>query len=303
MDRRGVLTAVLVFGGLFALCFLFAASLIAASDDGAALHWGSGPRIGVVEVEGVIRDPRPALEALETFRRDEDVAAIVVRIDSPGGAVGPSQEVYRSIRRARKTKKVVASLGAVAASGGYYIASAADRIVASSGTVTGSIGVITQLAQVHELLALAHIQTETFKSGPLKDSGSPFRPMSDADRRHFQGVVDDIYRQFVRDVAEARGVPVDEVKAVADGRVLTGEQARSFKLVDEIGGFHDALDRAAKLAGKKGDPVPVYPPRHRKLSFLAELLEELGTVLGRWADNARLGGAEIEVRDPYLAPR
>lgn len=297
MERRGLLTAILVFAGLFALCFAFAGSLVSLSGRGPSPLEGDGPRIGVVEIEGVIRDSREALEALEAFRRDPDIAALVVRIDSPGGAVGPSQEVHHAIARVRKSKKVVASMGAVAASGGYYVACAADRVLASAGTVTGSIGVISQMAQFSELLALMRIRTETLKSGALKDAGSPLRPMTDEDRAYFQGVVDDIYRQFLRDVAIARRVPEEKIRAVADGRVLTGEQALAHELIDEIGGFDDALIRAAALAGKKGDPVPVYP-RKRVQTLLAELLGESSTAIeGLLRSRA---GTTVEVRDPIL---
>ena len=302
MNRRDLLTASLVFGGLFGLCFLFAASLVAMSAEDVPGLSGPGPRIGVVELKGVIEDPRHPLEALEAFRRDSDIVAVVVRIDSPGGAVAPSQELHRAVHRLRKKKKVVASLGAVAASGGYYVACAADRIVASAGTVTGSIGVITELAQVDELLALARIRTATIKSGPLKDAGSPLRPMTDEDRRHFQGLVDDIHRQFVRDVSRSRGVAENDVRAVADGRVLTGEQALAHKLIDEIGSFDDAMDRAVSISGKKGDPVPVYP-RRPAMPFLAELLSETGASIDRWLRRGGSSGAAVEVRDPYLVPR
>ena len=296
MERRGLLTAVGVFLGLFLLCFLFATALVSISGRGDAGMEGDGPRIGVVEVDGVIRDTRDALLALESFRRNPEIVAVVVRIDSPGGAVGPSQELYGAIRRVRKDKKVVASMGSVAASGGYYVACAADRVLANAGTVTGSIGVITQLAQFDELLALMRVRTATIKSGALKDAGSPLRPMTDEDRAYFQGVVDDIYRQFLRDVSLARRVPEADIRAVADGRVLTGEQALAHKLIDEIGGFDVALIRAAALAGKKGDPVPVYP-RKRVQTILAELLEESGARIGQWL---RAGGVTVEARDPNL---
>jgi protease-4 len=298
VERRGLIVALLVFASLFALCFAFAASLTTLAERSDSPLAGDGPRIGVVEVEGVLRDARPALEALEAFRRDASIAAIVVRIDSPGGAVGPSQEIHHAVGRVRKTKRVVASMGAVAASGGYYIACAADRVLASAGTVTGSIGVITQLAQFHELLALMRVKTETVKSGALKDAGSPLRPMTDEDRAYFQGVVDDIHRQFLRDVARARKLPEAVVAAVADGRVLTGEQALGHKLIDALGGFDDALILAADLAKRKGDPVPVYP-RKRVQTLIAELFEQSGARLGDWLSSGSTGRT-IEVRDPAL---
>ncbi|MEK6607657.1 MAG: signal peptide peptidase SppA [Myxococcota bacterium] len=309
MDRKGVIVAVLVFGGLLALCFGFALVLI-RSAGGSSPYQGDGPRIGVVEVLGAIKDTKVQLEQLEAFRRDESIRAIVVRIDSPGGAVGPSQELHRAITRARSKKKVVASLGAVAASGGYYAASAADRIVASPGTITGSIGVIAQVAEISELLDLARIHTATFKSGALKDAGSPVRPLTDADRAHLQGIIDDIYAQFVRDVSTSRHLEEAKVRAIADGRVLTGRQALEQRLVDELGNLDDALARAAALAGAKGDPVPVYPPA-RDLSGLVDLIDLIrgaSTALNDISEalraTARFGAApvsaSVEVREPLL---
>jgi protease IV len=295
IDRRALI-GILIFGGLILACFGFALLLLRFSDESGS---EDGPRIGVVQVKGVISDTSKGLEDLRKFRKDESIKAIVVRIDTPGGAVGPAQEMYREIERTRGKKPVVASLGAVAASGGYYIAAACDRIVASSGTITGSIGVISQTVHVQELLDLARIQTHTFKSGPFKDVGSPLRAMGEEDKTFMQGVVLEIYHQFLRDVAKGRKLPEEKVKPVADGRVLSGEQALASRLVDRIGNFSDALDLAAELAKAKGDPVPVYPRSRR--GVIAELLSEGLESMTRTARDAIAGeSTRVEARDPTL---
>jgi protease-4 len=303
MANRRALYGILLFGGLILLCFGFALAVLykgdgSSSDDG-------GPRIGIVTVKGVILGSKKQLEELRRWRKDETVKAIVVRIESPGGAVGPSQEIYREIERTRAKKPVVASMGAAAASGGYYIAAACDRIVASPGTITGSIGVITTVTDVSQVLALAKIQTTTFVSGPLKDTGSALRPLREEDRRFLQGFVAEVYRQFVRDVAKGRKLAEAKVKPHADGRVLSGEQAKAAGLVDELGNFSDALAAAATLAKAKGEPVAVYP-RERK-SLLAELLSESMESAVRAAGEelraavARERAVSVEARDPSLA--
>lgn len=297
------MVALVVFGGLLLLCFAFGFALLHTEEERSP-YGGGGPRVGVVEVRGPIADAKDVLESMEKFRRDPEIRAIVLRVDSPGGAVGPSQEIFRAVERTKKDKKVVASLGALAASGGYYAASAADRIVASPGTITGSIGVIAEFAEVSELLDLAKIRTATFKSGPLKDSGSPTRPLTDADRAHFDALVREIYGQFVRDVARSRGIAEEKLRPMADGRVLTGEQAHREKLVDELGNLNDALALAAALAGATGDPVPVYPEKH-DLSALLGLLEGAARSLGDAGAALRslappAPGVTIQAREPLV---
>ncbi len=280
MEKRSALYAFLVFGGLVGLCFLFFAILVGGAESRGEAGWGGGvgPHIGVVEVTGVIGDTKDLVGQLRELRGDKETKAIVVRIDSPGGAVAPSQELYRAILRARDKKKVVCSMGTVAASGGYYIASACDRIYASRGTITGSIGVISEMPHVQGLLELARVQVDTVKSGPLKDSGSPLRAMTADERVFFQHFVDGIYEQFLDDVATARKLDKNELRLVADGRVLTGEEAVAAKLVDEIGNFEDALDGTAKLAGLKGDPVPVFAKKPSK-GLVADLLRGADSML------------------------
>ena len=301
-DKRSSLYPVLVFGGLLAVCFLFAyilfSSLNSASESGHGWTTGSGPKIGVVEINGVITESKDVLAHLVDFRRDPAIKAIVVRVDSPGGSVGPSQEIFRAIQRARKDKKVVISMGALAASGGFYIAVAGDRIYASPGTITGSIGVISEFPDVSGLLDLAHLKATTIKSGALKDVGSPLRAMTPEEKVYFQGFVDAIYEQFLTDVADSRKLPKDEVRKVADGRVLTGKQALDLKLIDEIGNFEDAVDGAAKLAGATGEPVVVFAKK--KQSFVSELWHD-GAEGATSAIREELhGGSTIELRDGRL---
>lgn len=302
MEKRSSLYALAVFGGLLAICFLFSyilfSSLSGSSEAGHGWSSGSGPKIGVVEVNGVITDSKDVLEHLVEFQRDPAIKAIVVRVDSPGGAVGPSQEIFRAIQRARKDKKVVVSMGALAASGGFYVAVAADRIYASPGTITGSIGVISEFPDVSGLLDVVHVKATTIKSGPLKDVGSPLRPMTEAEKVYFQGFVNAIYDQFLSDVAESRKLPKDDVRKLADGRVLTGQQALEAKLIDELGNLEDALDGAVKLAGEKGEAVPVFAKK--KQSFVQELLHDSTEGASSALREELRGGSSIELRDGRL---
>ena len=266
-DRR-TLYGALTLLAMIVLCLGLASMLLDTGDDSA----DDGPRIGVVEIVGPIVSSESALKSLRFFRKRESIKAILVRINSPGGAVAPSEEIYRELMRTRKKKPVVVSMETMAASGGYYIAAGATKIVANAGTITGSIGVITQTTNVAELLQLAKIHTETFKTGKFKDTLSPLRPMDDEEKRYVQSLLQKILAQFVADVAKGRGMDLAKVKKVADGRVFTGKEAKGLGLVDELGNFTDALELAAKLAKAKGDPVAVYPRKSR--SLLSELLQQ-----------------------------
>ncbi|MBW2064468.1 MAG: signal peptide peptidase SppA [Deltaproteobacteria bacterium] len=220
-----------------------------------------GDKIGVIKIEGPIKDSGPILSQLVRFRKDRGIKAIVVRIDSPGGGVGPSQEIYKEVRKTRRTKKVIASLGGVAASGGYYIAAAADKIVANPGTITGSIGVIMEFLQVEELMKKIGIDFEVVKSGEFKDIGSPIRKMSEKEKDLLEEVIADIKEQFVRAVAEGRGLRIEQVQEIADGRIISGARAKELGLVDSLGNFQDALELAKKMSGIKGEAQIVYPKR------------------------------------------
>ena len=297
MEKRSALYALLVFGSLLALSFVFLYFLFSALEQKGEQGWGTGlgPKIGVVELTGTITDSKDLVGQLHELRKDDSIKAIVLRIDSPGGAVAPSQEIYRAILRTKKDKKVVCSMGTVAASGGFYVASACDKIYASPGTITGSIGVISEFPHVSQLMALAKIDVDTIKSGAMKDSGSPLREMTDGERKFFQGFVNGVYEQFLDDVSAARKIPKETLRPLADGRILTGQQALEHHLVDELGNLEDAIEGAAKLAGAKGEPVPVFQKKPRG-SLVGEMLR--GAVEGA-VEAARPHGS-IEVRDPRL---
>jgi protease-4 len=297
VEKRSALYALLVFGSLLALSFIFLYFLFSALEQKGEQGWGSGvgPKIGVVELTGTITDSKDLVGQLHELRKDDSIKAIVLRIDSPGGAVAPSQEIYRAVMRAKKDKKVVCSMGTVAASGGFYVASACDKIYASPGTITGSIGVISEFPHVSQLMALAKIDVDTIKSGAMKDSGSPLREMTDSERKFFQGFVNGVYEQFLDDVSAARKIPKETLRPLADGRILTGQQALEHHLIDELGNLEDAIEGAGKLAGAKGEPVPVFQKKPRG-SLVGEMLR--GAVEGAM-EAARPHGS-IEVRDPRL---
>ena len=295
-SKRGLLTIVVVFGGLFVMFFLFAMVALLAVDD-SNFDFGGGERIGVVEVVGPIMDSREVVEQLATYGDDESILGIVVRVDSPGGAVAPSQEIYQAIERAGEKKPIAISMGSTAASGGYYIALGGDRIFANAGTVTGSIGVITQLFDVHQLLETAQVEVNTIKTGPYKDAGSPFRPMELKDEMHFRALIDDVYEQFVEDIARARKMEVAEVKKLADGRVFTGRQAEALALVDEIGSLHDTVAWVAEQAKLEGEPTLVYPPKDEAL--LDQLIR--GSIQSAVAETRASATPVLEYR--YIGPQ
>lgn len=238
-----------------------------------------GDRVALIRVEGIIVDSREVVDELKQYVKDPAVKAIVLRIDSPGGAVAPAQEIYEEVRKAVAKKKVLVSMGSVAASGGYYIASPATKIIANPGTLTGSIGVIMEVPNIEGLLNKLGIKTEVVKSGKHKDIASMFRGINKEEREILQGVMDNVHEQFIKAVAEGRKMLVDDVKKIADGRVFTGEQAIKLGLVDELGNLEDAIQTAARLSGIKGEPVVV--SKKEKFSFI-DLLR--GKMPKEWTD-------------------
>lgn len=236
------------------LLFVIAGGIAALLPEDVAL---SRQRIGLVEVKGMITDASDTIRQLSKYRKDHSIRGIVLRIDSPGGAVAPSQEIYTEVLRVKDKKKVFASMGSVAASGGYYIASAADQIIANPGTLTGSIGVIMTFANIEQLMGKIGLRPETMKSGKFKDTGSPTRPMLPEERKLLQDVVDNVYGQFVSAVAEGRNMDVEKVKELADGRIYTGKQAFDLKLVDRLGGLEDTVRLLAQAVGIEGEPKVV----------------------------------------------
>ncbi len=226
----------------------------------------SGPKVGVVEINAPIMDSKKWLKDLDYFQREPHISAIVVRLNTPGGGVAASQEVYEKVKKiADENKKpVIASMGGVAASGGYYIALGADTIMANPGTATGSIGVIMSYPVVEELLEKLGVDYETVKSAELKDSGSPFRGMKSNEREYFQSLIDDLHSQFVEAVAEGRNISRQQAETYANGKVYSGRQARENGLVDLLGTLEDAVELAAKMAGVQEGPEIVYPPEEEK---------------------------------------
>ncbi len=269
MESKRTVRTALALLGLLVLAVIGVSLLTSLALDSG---WLGGERVAVIRIEGVIVDSRETIEELRRFRDNPSIKAVVLRIDSPGGGVVPSQEIHTEVMKARKDGrlKVVASMGNLAASGGYYIAAATDKIVANPGTLTGSIGVIMELANVQGLLEKVGVQSVVIKSGRYKDLASPFRAMSKEDRGLLQNVLDDVHDQFIQAVAAGRALKVEEVRPLADGRIFTGRQARTAKLVDELGDLQDAIKLAARLVGIEGEPRVVEP---RKRFSLRDLLE------------------------------
>ncbi len=220
-----------------------------------------GDKIGVIPIEGPISQSMEITTELLRLKKDTGIKAIILRINSPGGSVGPTQEIYREIRKTIQTKKVVVSMGSVAASGGYYIAAGADKIVANPGTITGSIGVIMRFVRFEELLNKIGIGLEVLKSGEFKDIGSPNRELTERERELLNALIADIQRQFEESVAEGRNLPLEKVRQIADGRIFSGSRAKELGLVDDLGNFQDAVEIAKNLAGIQGDVTLVYPKK------------------------------------------
>lgn len=231
-------------------------------------------RIGVIDLQGVIMSPDQVLADLVEFRQDKSIKAVVVRIDSPGGAVGASQEIYQDIQRTAKIKPVVASMSSVAASGGYYAALGASSIFANPGTMTGSIGVIIQFPNLEKILDKVGYQSEVIKSGLNKDIGSFSRPMTSEERTLLQEMIDTVHGQFIQAVVDNRKITIDKVKPLADGRIFSGSQAKEFGLIDNLGNFTDATDKAMALAGLEGQQPELVYPKSKKFSIMELLVSE-----------------------------
>ena len=229
-------------------------------------------KVGIVEIQGVITESKDILNLIKRFRENDDIKSIVIRIDSPGGVIGPSQEIYREIRKTTSEKKIIASMGSIAASGGYYIAAATNGIVANPGTITGSIGVILAYTNFRAVLDKIGMVPVVIKSGPLKDMGSPTKKMSKEEKEILQAFVDQAHRQFVTAIAEARKMDIAHVKSLADGRIYTGEEAVKQGLVDRLGNFEDAVEWAGQLGGIQGRVSTVYKKKE-KLSFIKYIME------------------------------
>jgi protease-4 len=264
--RSRTLIWLLIGGGvllLFAITFVAILTLAFGGENGGEFAFSD--RVQVVDIQGELVQSRSILEDLKRYEDSNSVRAILLNIDSPGGGVAVSQEIYTEVKRLRekKSKKVVAYLGSTGASGAYYVACAADKIIANPGTIVGSIGVIAEWVNYADLMEWAKLRSIVMKTGEFKDAGSPTRPLTDRERAYFQGLIDDMYVQFVEAVADGRKMDVQDVRALADGRVFTGREGRQRKLIDEIGNFQDAVDLTAKLAGISGKPKLLRVGRQR----------------------------------------
>jgi protease-4 len=266
----GVIAALLIF--FFGVLFF-----IGRYSGGKSSRFAFGDKIAIVEIKGVISQSSGIIEELQQYLEDEGVKAIILRIDSPGGGVGPAQEIYREVIKIKGKKKVVTSMGSVAASGGYYIASASDRIVANPGTITGSIGVIMQFSNLEELLKKIGIKGVVIKSGEHKDIGSPFREMTPEEKRIMQEVLDNVHQQFIQAVAEGRKLDRSKVVQIADGRIMTGEQAKNLGLVDQMGNLQDTIDITAKMVGIVGKPIVLYPKK--RISIWELLMRDMASAI------------------------
>lgn len=251
--------------------------------------FGSGNKIGVIPLEGSIMSSDAVLKQLRKFRKRSSIKAIVLRINSPGGAVAPAQEIYREIQKVKKKKPVVASMETVGASAAYYIASSTDRIVCSQGTITGSIGVIMMLPQIQKVIERIGVDVNVIKAGKYKDIGSAVRPLTDEERNILESFAAQIHEQFISDVAAGRKEKIarDKLVSIADGSFFTGEKAKELGLVDTIGNFYDAVKIAGELGGVKGEPELVYPKKKWE-SYLDLVLESSARSVGKLLERSKL---------------
>jgi protease-4 len=261
-SKKHSILAVLVILGIVALLLAAILTLLSGTSGSSSLL-SLRDRIGVITIDGTITDPEPIVTQLVEFKKDKAIKAIILRVNSPGGGVAPSQEIYREVRRTAATKPVIASMGSVAASGGYYVACAANKIVANPGTLTGSIGVLMEFVQLEDLFQKIGVGFEVLKSGEFKDIGSPYRKVSERDKELLNSLILDIQKQFVEAVAQGRNLPVEKVREIADGRIFSGAQSKQLGLVDQLGNFQDALDLAKKMSNIKGEVTLVYPKKTR----------------------------------------
>ena len=268
--RHPYLFFLLVFSSIVAVTTIGIILLFAFSIKDPDFEFGE--KVGVIEITGVIADAKNTIHNLKIFREEDSIKAIVIRIDSPGGAVGPSQEIFREIRKTSSSKKVIASMGSIATSGGYYIAAGADGIVANPGTITGSIGVIMGFANYQELLRKIGLVPIVIKSGEYKDMGSPVRKMKEEEHKILQDLAKKIHRQFIMDIVEGRKMDQAKVESLADGRIFTGEESKELGLVDRLGNAEDAIEWAGRLGGIKGKILTVYA-RDKKISLLRYIVD------------------------------
>src|SRR5580698_6020354 len=270
--RSRTLLWIVIGGGVFFLFVLAVFTLVyltlRAGGEHASLD-GFGDKIGVVDLEGVILDSSVIVPQIKKFGDDDSIKAIILRVNSPGGGVAASEEIYRAVKRIRddKKKRIVASISTVGASGAYYVSSATNKIYADNGSIVGSIGVIAEWVNYGDLLRWAKLKQEVLKVGEFKDTGDPSREMTLAERAYMQSLINDMYGQFVHAVADARHAKEEDIKAIADGRVWTGQEALSMHLIDQVADFQAAVDDTARAVNIKGEPVLVHPERRRETAL------------------------------------
>ena len=268
--RHPFLFSVLVFSSIFFATILGVSILVFLGTRDPDFNMGE--KVGVVEISGIITESKEIIRNIKKYREDDSIKAIILRIDSPGGAVGPSQEIFRETRKTIGIKKIIASMGTVAASGGYYIAAGTNGIMANPGTITGSIGVIIGFTNFEEILQKIGLYSVVVKSGKYKDIGSPVRKMTEKEKKLLQAFVDNTHMQFVDAVSKGRNMDIAKVKAIADGRIFTGEMAKNLGLVDRLGNLEDAIEWAGRLGGIKGKISAVYSKKSDS-SFLDYFVE------------------------------
>ncbi|HXM68409.1 MAG TPA: signal peptide peptidase SppA [Candidatus Acidoferrum sp.] len=267
--RSRTLLWILIGGGAFFLFVLAVFSLVyltMRAGSNQAAFGGFGDRLGVVDLDGVILSPQPVVEQLKKFADDSSIKAIILHVNSPGGGVAASEEIYREVKRVREEKKkqVVVSIETVGASGAYYIASASNKIYADKGSIVGSIGVIAEWFNYGDLLKWAKLKSIVLKTGEFKDTGNPTRDLTPAEQAYMQSLIDNMFGQFVHAVADGRGMKFEDVKSIANGKVWTGEQALSMRLIDNVGDFEAAVKDTAKSVGISGEPTLVHPEKDRR---------------------------------------
>ncbi len=289
------------FGVCALIVAVFAAGLFFVRHRGNTAFFEG--KVGVVPIYGLIEYSRPVNEILTKYRRDKTIKAVVLRVESGGGGVAASQEIYREVARLNKVKPVVGSMGGVAASGGYYVIAPSRKILAMPGTLTGSIGVIINIPDAEELFKKIGLKVQTVRSGDLKGAGLPSAPLTDAQRQMLQELIDETHQQFVADVARSRRMNFAKVSEIANGGVFTGQKAKVLGLVDHMGDFQDAVALAAKLGGIKGRPQLVWPSDEKK-SWLDWLLRDQVRTLVRTIVHevtSQLGGSGLQYR--YVPPK
>ena len=267
--RSHTLLWVLIGGGAFFLFVLAVFSLVYLTlhaGGNEASFGGFGDRIGVVDLDGVILSPEPVVGELKKFDDDSSIKAIILHVNSPGGGVAASEEIYREVKRIRdeKKKRIVVSIETVGASGAYYVSSASNKIYADNGSIVGSIGVIAEWVNYGDLMKWAKLKSVVLKTGEFKDTGNPARDLTPAEQAYMQSLIDNMFGQFIQAVADGRGMKFDDVKAIANGKVWTGQEALSMKLIDNVGDFQSVVKDTAKSVGISGEPTLVHPEKDRK---------------------------------------